>query len=129
MPVPQIQEHLVDAVNGISQERTQQRTVEQIEDAPDPQIVDVLVLHIQVEILQVTQLFPQVRTAECVIWQTINVLPPQMQEQFADPVRHHSRARPTARSGAARRCSMLRHLQRLKKKTGDTSFRETRSGP
>ena len=56
VPVPQIQEQIVEGVKEIPRERVLQQTVEQIENTPVPQSVD--------ETVQVVQVIPQERLQE-----------------------------------------------------------------
>ena len=90
VPVPQIQEQIVDVIKVIPQEQMSKRLVEQIVDVPMPQIleqiVDVPVPQIMEETVEVAKLIPQERLQQRTLGETVNVPVPQIQEQIVGVV-------------------------------------------
>ena len=78
VPAPQIQEEIVEVSLLSPQERTSERTVEQIMD------VSVPVPQIQEQILEVANVIPQERISERIIEQAHDVPVPQIQEQIPE---------------------------------------------
>ena len=87
VPVPQIQEQIVEAIKVIPQEQMAERIVEQIVDVPMPQIpeqiVDVPVPQIMEETVEVAKLIPEERIQQRTLEETVNVPLLQIQEQIA----------------------------------------------
>ena len=91
VPVPQIQEQIVEAIEVIPQEQMAERIVEQIVDVSVPQIleqiVDVPVPQITEETDEVATLIPQERIQQRTLEETVNVPVLQIQEQIVAVVK------------------------------------------
>ena len=86
VPVPQIQEQIVEVIKVIPQEQMAERIVVQIVDVPMPQIpeqiVDVPVPKIMEETVEVAKLIPQERVQQRTLEETVNVPVLQIQQQI-----------------------------------------------
>merc|ERR1712032_363258 len=92
----QVVEEIVEIAKIISQERVQQRTVEQVVDVPVPQVVE--------EIVEIAKIIPQERVQQRTVEQVVDVPVPQVVEEiglnrFQGAQSCHARARVRTEEG------------------------------
>ena len=76
MPVPQIQEQIVEAAENFLQERTSEHNVEQFAGVPVPQVQELF--------LEVAEITPRRRISERTVGQIDDVPVPQLHEQIVE---------------------------------------------